>query len=135
MEDIGLRKLYCGMRIRKFLKLTDLILIFSITSVLILCAFVFAPKGQGGQVEIYRGTKLIYIMPLNKDSEYIYKHEDHYNKITVKGGKVFISESDCLDKLCLKFAPTNVTGAFMACLPHEMFVIVKGTEEVVDDFL
>lgn len=45
-----------------------------------------------------------------------------YNVITVEGGTICVSESDCNGKDCVLFGKTSVANRHIICLPHHLDV-------------
>lgn len=48
-----------------------------------------------------------------------------WNKIEIKSGRVQISDSDCIDKACIKIGFIENSGESIVCLPHRMVVKVS----------
>ena len=112
---------------------TVLLLIAAFTAI----AF-FYPKTSGSRFSVYYAGRRIFSASLNEDAEYIFyekegkgivlrftgqKTED-YNVISVRGGKVFVSEADCADGTCILLGATDY-GEIL-CLPHKLKIVVEG---------
>lgn len=125
------------------------LLIYALLLVLVILSTVFIfflPKAKGNSFEVYYNNQKIATYTLTKDAEYIfYIDEDsncaqikqfdggiykEYNKITVKDGKVAITETDCKDKSC------QVRGAIdfgeLICLPHRLKIAVVNLQTDID---
>lgn len=117
----------------KLFKKTDIIFLAVLITVIAAAFFAVIPKDKGSYAEIYSGSRLVKVMYLNIDSEYTFNFDqDHKNVITVKDGKIFITNSDCNDKICMHFAPADKTGSTIICLPHKLYIVVKGTKDDID---
>ena len=46
--------------------------------------------------------------------------------VMIEDGKVFISESDCPDKLCVKAGKTNSSTKPIVCVPAKVLISVEG---------
>ena len=86
----------------------------------------FNRPATGSYAEIYRAGKLVKTMPLNIDAVYEYECEGKTNTITVKDGKISVTDSGCPDKICM-----NMSGAagFIICLPHKLLIKICGNAE------
>ena len=110
----------------KPLRIADIIAIAA-ALIITLAGLVFLqPQGKGEYAYIYSGNQLIRIMPLAEDDVFLYSYGEHFNEITVSGGKVYVSRADCNDRLCVNAAPIQVTGSSIACLPHNLYIVVVG---------
>ncbi|NLY81835.1 MAG: NusG domain II-containing protein [Clostridiales bacterium] len=58
----------------------------------------------------------------------ISKHEN-YNEIVIKNGKVFMSDADCPNKVCVKHSPIDSTGESIVCLPNKVLIEIVGGEK------
>jgi len=95
--------------------------------IIIMTAGVFVLYNKTGENAcIYSNGELIKIMPLNKNDEYLYSYENHYNKIVVENGYVFIEEADCSDKVCIEMGKINKIGDSIICVPHKLKIIIEG---------
>ena len=50
------------------------------------------------------------------------------NVIEIKDGKVYVSEADCPDKLCVKQGPISKAGETIVCLPHKLVVRITSND-------
>ncbi len=56
-----------------------------------------------------------------------------YNVISVKDGKVSVTEANCADLICVKTGQMQTSGDIIACLPHGLIIyITEDLETVVD---
>ncbi|MCF0133459.1 MAG: NusG domain II-containing protein [Blautia sp.] len=51
------------------------------------------------------------------------------NTICVENGTVYISEADCPDLICQYTPPIANTGEIIACLPHELIIVINDPED------
>lgn len=52
--------------------------------------------------------------------------------ITAENGKVYFSESDCEDKICINSRELTKSGDVAACVPNKTVITVKGTADGAD---
>lgn len=55
------------------------------------------------------------------------------NVLVVKSGRVYVSEADCPDKLCVEQKSISRTGESIVCLPHKLVITITGGEEAAYD--
>ena len=63
-------------------------------------------------------------LPLDKDTELTVNTDRGYNTVTVKDGKVFVSEASCPDKVCVKTGHADELRSIV-CLPNRLTVTVE----------
>ncbi|MCD7715129.1 MAG: NusG domain II-containing protein [Lachnospiraceae bacterium] len=52
------------------------------------------------------------------------------NVLVISGGKVFMSEADCPDSLCIRQGAISVSGTMIVCLPNRVVVqVVNGDSD------
>lgn len=51
-----------------------------------------------------------------------------YNIITAKDGRVFMTEADCRDQICVEHKKISRVGETIVCLPHKLVVEIVGEE-------
>ena len=107
------------------------IVIFAV--VLALCAvlsFLFLmPRGEASAVEIWSDGVLIDTWSLAVNQSITVGYEDGYNVVTVKGGKVAVTEATCPDHYCMKRGFCD-GGAQIVCQPNRLVLKVVGESEV-----
>lgn len=107
----------------------------AIGAVLLLAAAVFAlflPKKNPGEVtaEIYLRGQCIRRLPLTRDQEFTVTG-DYTNTITVSGGKIAVTDSDCPGRDCVSCGWAGSAGRSIVCLPNGLEIrIVGGSSEV-----
>ena len=107
------------------------IVIFAV--VLALCAvlsFLFLmPRGEASAVEIWSDGVLIDTWSLAVNQSITVGYEDGYNVVTIKGGKVAVTEATCPDHYCMKRGFCD-GGAQIVCLPNRLVLKFVGESEV-----
>ena len=71
--------------------------------------------------------------PLSKDGEYAVETVYGRNLVTVKDGRVSVTDADCPDKICVATRAASRVGETILCLPHRLSVTVEGSGDPVVD--
>ena len=106
------------------------ILIFG--AVLALCLFLsmlpfFASPASQAQI---KSDIRIITVNLSEDQSFTLEAEDGgYNTVTVKDGKIAVTEANCPDQYCVKQGFSN-SGAQIVCLPHKLVITFLGETEI-----
>ena len=106
--------------------------IMLIGAVFALClAFVLLPsKGAPAQrAQVVSEGSVLRIVDLNIDQEFTVTVAGGSNTITVKDGKIAVTEADCPDHYCVKQGFCN-QGAQIVCLPHALVISFLGESEI-----
>ena len=113
------------------MKKRDIILIASIL-VVALAAFLFIELGKeaGARVVVAVEGHEIATYSLSENGEY--SLNGGTNILHIEGGKAWLTEANCPDKLCVHQGKISMTGETITCLPNKLTVTVFGTEESVD---
>lgn len=72
-------------------------------------------------------------LPLSADTELLLGDEaGGYNRIRVEDGAVFVAEADCPDQICVREGKKHRGGDTIACLPHELIIVLEGADSGTD---
>lgn len=87
-----------------------------------------ADKGQNAVVE-YDG-QVVEVIPL--EGEY---YETSVNGVTIcrENGKVYVRESSCFDKVCVRSGELSKSGESAVCAPNRVSVRISGEKESSPD--
>lgn len=112
---------------RRLIKVFDIIFIVCLIAVIALAYGLTTQNKSGSYAEIYSDGHLVKVMPLNTDGQYkcVYGDGD-YNIIKVESGKISVTEASCNDEICMHYPPTDIAGSIIVCLPHKLFIVIKG---------
>ena len=47
--------------------------------------------------------------------------------VVIRGGRAFVEDSPCPDKLCVRMPAISQPGQWIACLPNRVMVRIRGT--------
>ena len=65
-----------------------------------------------------------YRLPLNQNTTLQVRSSMGTNEITVEGGQVYVSESDCDGHNCMRQGRIDAPGTQLICLPHRLWIEV-----------
>lgn len=110
--------------------------LLAIALVLLLAAAVlwmFLPGGSshGTTAEIYRNGELIRSVPLDTDQQFTLEGDFH-TTVTVSGGKIAVTASDCPGADCVRSGWIDAPGRTIVCLPGKLEIRIPGNRSGVD---
>ncbi|MEG0924721.1 MAG: NusG domain II-containing protein [Anaerovoracaceae bacterium] len=109
------------------IKKADIFLfIFLILAGLGLSFLSVAGSVTGSQAVVSVDGKLYGSYSLSKDQVITINENNHINKITIKGGQVSMTFSDCHNQICVKHSEITKTSESIVCLPNKVMVEIKG---------
>ena len=91
--------------------------------------FLLMPGNGAAAVEVYSDGKLLYTLPLYVDTQMEVKLGSGTNVVTVKDGKVAVTQANCPDGYCMKRGFCD-GGAQIVCLPNRLVLKFVGEQEV-----
>lgn len=100
---------------------------------LTLCAglslWLFLPGQDAAFVEVRSEGKLLYTLPLSVNQRIEVVSSSGTNVVTVKDGKVAVTEADCPDGYCMDRGYC-ASGAQIVCLPNRLVLTFVGESDV-----
>ena len=101
--------------------------------VLICAAVIFFGQFSRGttSAEIYVGGelyKVVYDLDRQDMKTFKVETENGYNIIAYEAGKIWVSESDCANQTCVKYAKASLVGETIVCAPHKLVIKIVGTD-------
>jgi hypothetical protein len=75
------------------------------------------------------GDGITETLPLDTDHDYLYDVGDYVVHLPVKDGAVAFLDSQCPDHVCEQFGWLDKDGAWAACVPAGVYVVVETTAE------
>lgn len=89
------------------------------------------PKDENSAVyaEVLRDNEVVCTLNLSEegDRNFRIECESGWNEITVKDGKICVSDADCPDRTCVKSGYLRHEHLPVVCLPHRL--VIKFSEE------
>lgn len=119
---------------KKFLP--DVMIIISILIIALIFFFVFSKNNQNFSGLISEKSVSVFVngedfgrFSLDIDKTINVDSEFGHNIITIAGGKVYVSEADCPDKLCVLSDGIENSGQQIVCLPNRVIVEIEDSKE------
>ena len=81
------------------------------------------------RAEICLDGELYQSVDLRVDQEFTVPCPGGYNTVTVRNGKIAVTDADCPDQYCMKRGFCD-SGAQIVCLPHKLVITFLGESEV-----
>ena len=103
-----------------------------LAAVLVICfglTFLVMGGEEASRAKITSDGKLLRIVDLSQDQEFTVETEDGYNLVTVKDGKIAVTEASCPDHYCMARGFCN-NGAQIVCLPNRLVIEFLGEAEI-----
>ena len=103
-----------------------------LAAVLLICLGLtfFTMGGEAAsRAQITSDGRLIRTVDLAIDQEFTVETEDGYNIVTVKDGKIAVTEASCPDHYCMARGFCN-SGAQIVCLPNRLVIEFLGEAEI-----
>ena len=79
--------------------------------------------------QVSSNGEIVATVELALDREFTVANGDDYNIITLKDGKIAVTEATCPDHYCMKRGFCN-SGTEIVCLPNKLVIRFLGTQEV-----
>ena len=97
---------------------------------LALTFFIHSPAAPATHAEIRSGGNVIKTVDLAIDQEFAVEAPDGgINVVTVRSGKIAVTEADCPDQYCVRQGFCN-SGVEIVCLPHTLVIRFVGNTGV-----
>ncbi len=88
----------------------------------------------GSRVEVRLSGEVVRSFSLDDAVTYeIVDPEGGRNILRIEGGKAWIEEADCPDRLCVGMGKISRIGQTVVCLPHELVIEIVGEKSPTDD--
>ena len=94
-----------------------------------LSLWLLLPKGAAPYAEIWSEGKLVQTVNLNVDTTLEVKSQFGINVVTVKDGKIAVTEADCPDHYCMQRGYCH-SGAQIVCLPNRLVIKFTGQQSI-----
>ena len=84
---------------------------------------------EASRARITSKGKVVRTVDLSFDQEFTVETEDGYNVVTVKDGKIAVTQASCPDHHCMARGFCN-SGAQIVCLPNRLVIEFLGEAEI-----
>ena len=82
-------------------------------------------KGTGLEAVVDFGGGATETLSLDEDHDYLYDVGDYVVHLQVKDGAIAFLDSQCSDHICEQFGWLDKDGAWAACVPAGVYVVVQ----------
>ena len=108
--------------------------LLAIAATLLLGAVVFMAflpqnSDKTAVVQIYQNGKLLHETALNEDRSIAVEGE-YCNTVVIRGGKVYIEESNCPGRDCVHSGSIEKPGRSIVCLPNRVEIRIIGQSDI-----
>lgn len=99
------------------------LLFFSVLCVILaVLSVVLLYGGEGAEyAEVYSDGTLVVRLDLSMDTEYRVDFGGGWNLLTVRDGKIAVTDASCASRDCVRHAPAD-HGAPIVCLPNHLAI-------------
>ncbi len=87
----------------------------------VLSVFLLFPKQNAENAEIWSEGRLLYRVSLHEDAQFVIESSHGSNTVTVKNGKIAVTQATCPDRYCMKRGACSA-GADIICLPNQLVI-------------
>ena len=94
-----------------------------------LSVWILMPGEAAEMVEIWSDGEFLYSLPLSVDTQMRIDSEQGSNTISVKDGKIAVTQADCPDHYCMDRGFCD-GGAQIVCLPNRLVISFLGEQEI-----
>ena len=106
-----------------------ILLIGAILLVCLALLLLTANSTPAASAQVVSEGKVIRIVDLHIDQQFTVTTDSGTNTVTVKDGKIAVTEADCPDQYCVKRGFRNA-GSQIVCLPHKLVISFLGEVEI-----
>ena len=100
---------------------------------LLLCGglsfYLLMPKEAADIAQITSHGQVLRTVSLHQEQQFTVGTEERFNVITVKDGKIAVTEASCPDHYCMKRGYCN-NGTDIVCLPNRLVISFLGQQDV-----
>jgi len=106
------------------------ILIFALLLIMCVGASIFLLGGEdASRAQITSDGRLVRIVDLQVDQQFTVETGEGYNVVTVRDGKIAVTEASCPDHYCMDRG-FCAKGAQIVCLPNRLVIEFLGEAEI-----
>ena len=91
--------------------------------------FFFLPGEEATVAEVISDGRTNRIVNLDVDQEFTVPCPGGYNTVTVRDGKIAVTEASCPDQYCVRQGFVN-RGRDIVCLPNKLIISFVGNQEI-----
>ncbi len=119
------------MKTRSWILLISALLLLSLGT----AALLYYGKTPGNRAEIYSGGTLVATVDLGKEQTFtVISPDGGSNTITVRQGKIAVTQASCPDQWCVRQGYRN-RGGSIVCLPNRLVITFPSGSSEIDGSL
>lgn len=118
----------------------DLFLVAAVLAAAVILLLIYQGKNGksreeriGGVLEITIDGEVYGTYPLEKEQEIEVVSSYGRNTVVIEQNTAYVTKADCPDKICEGMQRISHDGEMICCLPHRLFLRVRGTESAEYD--
>ena len=108
------------------MKKNDILLLGAVLTlaavIFLVCLFFTADDGNCAVITV--DGEVYAKLPLDENTELLVSTEYGENLVAVRDGKVYVTDADCPDKICVRSGEATPMNSIV-CLPHKLTVSVE----------
>jgi len=116
-------------RINIFMRPGDWIVIVILCALCLSSFLIISYQNTGEIVEIFHNDQRINQIPLHLDTELKLQGTMSELKVIIQDKKVWVQESGCPNKTCMKMGKISKSGQSIICLPNQILIAIKGDHQ------
>lgn len=116
----------------KGFKIGDLLAVAGVLVLALVCFLAFLPRGGEAEAiaQIYQNGELLMTVSLDSPRQFPVEG-DYRNTVTVRDGRIAITDSDCPGRDCVHSGAIHRPGRSLVCLPNALEIrVVSGQSDV-----
>lgn len=95
--------------------------------------FALLQSDETGVISVYQDGVLLYQYSLEEEQIITVSSTEGYNLLLIDESKVWVTDADCPDRLCIRQRAISRKGESIICLPHKLVIqIDSGKESELD---
>ena len=91
--------------------------------------FLFLPGKTASIAEITSDGAVNRVVSLKSDQQFTVPCPGGFNTVTIKDGKIAVTEASCPDQYCVRQGFVN-RGRAIVCLPNKLIISFMGEQEI-----
>ncbi len=107
-------------------------ILFSLAIIVFLSVNVYGKSTAARYVDIEASGKK-YVYMLDKNQTVKVPGPLGITTVRIEDSRVFVTDSPCRDKLCIKALPLKKAGEWNACMPNKVFIRITGSKNDAPD--
>jgi len=114
---------------RSFLKVADILIIFTAAGFTVFSAYAAYMKPQSLSQVLIKGQDREWTFPVNAQETVAVPGPLGDTVIRIQNGGVWVESSPCKNQTCTGAGTISRQGQWAACLPNNVLLIIRGEEE------